>query len=124
VTYRRMTDRLVIASIQANPTVGAIAANAALARELYARARTGGADVALFTELFLVGYPPEDLALKPALWRECKAAVERLAPMTADGGAALIGVVWPADDGEAKPRNALAYLAEGVVKGLAFKCDL
>jgi NAD+ synthase len=119
-----MTDRLVIASIQANPTVGAIVANEALARELYARARAGGADIALFTELFLTGYPPEDLALKPALWRECKAAVERLAPMTADGGAALIGVVWPADEGRAKPRNALAYLSDGVLKGLAFKCDL
>jgi NAD+ synthase len=119
-----MTDRLAIASIQANPTVGAIQHNEALARDLYVRARAEGADVALFSELFLTGYPPEDLALKPALWRECEAAILRLAPMTADGGAALIGVVWPAAGEGLKPRNALAYLAEGTLKGLAFKCDL
>ncbi|HYD45517.1 MAG TPA: NAD+ synthase [Phenylobacterium sp.] len=119
-----MTDRLVIASVQANPTVGAIAANEKLARELYAKARAGGADIALFSELFITGYPPEDLALKPALWRECKEAAERLAPMTADGGAALIGVIWPAEDRALKPHNALAFLADGVLKGIAFKCDL
>ena len=60
--------RLVIAAIQANPTVGAIEKNEALARDLIGRARDAGADLALFSELFLNGYPPEDLALKPAFW--------------------------------------------------------
>ncbi|MDP3854620.1 NAD+ synthase [Phenylobacterium sp.] len=119
-----MSTRLVIAAVQANPTVGAIAHNEALARERLAQARAAGADIALFSELFLNGYPPEDLALKPAFWAAGKAAVERLAQETKDGPAALIGVIWPGRDAASRPRNALAFLAEGQIKGLAFKCDL
>ena len=119
-----MLNRLVIAAVQANPTVGAIARNEALARERLAQAREAGADIALFSELFLNGYPPEDLALKPAVWRDGKAAIERLAAETAKGCAALIGVIWPADGIGGRPRNALAYLAEGEIKGVAFKGDL
>ncbi len=119
-----MTDRLVIAAIQANPTVGAIAKNEALARERMAQAKADGADLALFSELFLNGYPPEDLALKPAFWAAGKAAVERLALETDDSFAALVGVIWPAEAPGRRPRNALAFLAGGKVAGLAFKCDL
>lgn len=106
-----MTQRLVIAAVQANPTVGAIAANEALARERLAEAHAAGADIALFSELFLTGYPPEDLALKPALWAAGKAAVERLALATQDSCAALVGLIWPAERPGEKPRNALAFLA-------------
>jgi NAD+ synthase len=119
-----MLDRLVIAAVQANPTVGAIARNEALAREKLREASAAGADIALFTELFITGYPPEDLTLKPAVWRDGKAAIERLALDTKDGCAALIGVIWPPAEPLGRPRNALAYLAEGEIKGLAFKCDL
>ncbi|WP_309645032.1 NAD+ synthase [Phenylobacterium sp.] len=119
-----MSTRLVIAAVQANPTVGAIAHNEALARERLSQAREAGADIALFSELFLNGYPPEDLALKPAFWAAGKAAVERLALETKDGPAALIGVIWPGKDPASRPRNALAFLAEGEIKGVAFKCDL
>lgn len=119
-----MANRLIIASIQANPTVGAIAHNEALARERLAQARAAGAEIALFSELFINGYPPEDLALKPAFWAAGKAAVERLALETKDGPAALIGVIWPAKDALSRPRNALVFLAEGQIKGVAFKCDL
>ncbi|WP_374569979.1 NAD+ synthase [Phenylobacterium sp.] len=119
-----MTDRLVIAAVQANPIVGAVERNEAMARELIAEACEAGADIALFSELFLTGYPPEDLALKPALWNASRAAVERLAGATKDGCAALVGAIWPPETPGGRPRNALAYLAEGVVKGVAFKCDL
>jgi NAD+ synthase len=119
-----MSTRLVIAAVQANPTLGAIERNEALAREKLAEAKAAGADIALFGELFITGYPPEDLALKPALWRDGKAAIERLAAETRDGPAALIGVIWPSDNPLERPRNALAFLADGVIKGLAFKCDL
>nr|QQZ51780.1 hypothetical protein JKL49_13295 [Phenylobacterium glaciei] len=98
-----MTHRLVIAAIQANPTVGAIAANEKLARERIAEAHAAGADIALFSELFLTGYPPEDLALKPALWAAGKAAVERLALVTKDSCAALVGLIWPAEGPGRKP---------------------
>ncbi len=119
-----MTQRLVIAAIQANPTLGAIAHNEALARDRLREAKAAGADIALFSELFINGYPPEDLAMKPAFWEAGKAAVERLAAETRDGPAALIGVIWPNPDPLMKPYNALAFLAEGEVKGVAFKCDL
>ncbi|HEY3694982.1 NAD+ synthase [Phenylobacterium sp.] len=119
-----MLQRLVIASVQANPTVGAVARNEALARERLAEATAAGADIALFPELFLTGYPPEDLALKPALWRDGQAAVERLALDTAGGCAALIGVIWPPEEPAGQPRNAVAYLADGEVRGIAFKCEL
>ncbi|MDZ4317423.1 MAG: nitrilase-related carbon-nitrogen hydrolase, partial [Phenylobacterium sp.] len=112
-----MSSRLIIAAVQANPTVGAIEKNEALVRERLAQARAAGADIALFSELFLNGYPPEDLALKPAFWRDGQAAIERLALETRDGPAALIGVIWPAKDAASRPRNALAFLAEGEVKG-------
>ena len=91
------TYTLVIAAIQANPTLGAIAKNEALARELMTQARGAGADLAVFTELFLNGYPPEDLSLKPAFWGAGKAAIERLAKETDENFAALIGVIWPAE---------------------------
>ena len=119
-----MTRSIVIAAVQANPTVGAIAANEALARRRFSEARAAGADLAVFPELFINGYPPEDLALKPAFWRAGQEAVERLALETDEDFAALVGVIWPAEAPGRRPRNGLAFLAGGKVQGVAFKCDL
>jgi NAD+ synthase len=115
-------DRLVIAAVQANPKVGDVAGNEALARDRLAIAGARGADLALFSELFLIGYPPEDLALKPAAVRDCVQALQRLAPATARGCAALVTLAWPHPDG--RPRNAVAFLADGEVRDVAFKIDL
>ncbi|MCB1460728.1 MAG: NAD+ synthase, partial [Nitratireductor sp.] len=62
------TDRdvLRIAIAQLNPTVGDVAGNLALARNARADAARMQADLIVFTELFISGYPPEDLVLKPA----------------------------------------------------------
>ena len=117
-----MTNRLVIASIQANPTVGDIAANAALARRRIAEATALGADIALFPELFLIGYPPEDLALKPAAVRACQDALLALAVETAGECAALVTTLWPGPDG--RPHNAVALIHGGEVQGVSFKVDL
>ncbi|MDB5740434.1 MAG: nadE, partial [Alphaproteobacteria bacterium] len=68
-----MTDRYRIALAQLNPVMGDIAGN--LARARAARAQAGAADVILFSELFIVGYSPEDLVLKPALQEDARAAV-------------------------------------------------
>ena len=70
-------DILRIAVAQLNPTVGDIAGNLAKAREARADAARQGADLVLFTELFIAGYPPEDLVLKPAFLAACEKAVER-----------------------------------------------
>jgi NAD+ synthase len=117
-----MTQRLVIASIQANPIVGDIVGNAALARRAIAEATALGADVALFSELFLIGYPPEDLALKPAAVRACQHALAQLARDAAGDCAALVTTLWPGTDG--RPRNAVALIQAGEVRDIAFKVDL
>jgi NAD+ synthase len=88
-----MTERpdiLRIAIAQLNPTVGDVAGNLLKAREARADAARRGADLVLFTELFICGYPPEDLVLKPAFLRICERAVEEFAKDTADGGPGII----------------------------------
>jgi NAD+ synthase len=115
-----MVDTLRIALAQLNPIVGDIAGN--LARARAARAQAANADVILFSELFIVGYSPEDLVLKPALQEDARAAVEDLAKDTADGGPAiLIGTPWVVDD---KLYNAVALLDAGRVAGVTLKNDL
>src|SRR5215469_11987041 len=100
----------VIALAQANPVVGDVTGNAAKARAARARAKADGADVVVLPELFIAGYPPEDLVLKPAFQAACRAEVEALARETADGGPAmLIGTPW-VDDGNLY--NACALLDE------------
>ncbi len=117
-----MTDRLLIALAQANPTVGDVAGNVAKARAARARAATLGADLVLFPELFIAGYPPEDLVLKPSFQTACMAAVADLAADTADGGpAVLVGSPW-AQDG--RLYNAQALLDGGRVASLRYKVDL
>jgi NAD+ synthase len=118
-----MTNSLVIAAVQANPTVGAIGANEALAVAELAEASAAGADLAVFSELFLIGYPPEDLALKPAAVAACQAALGRLAARTKGACAALIGLPWAAEQGGG-PHNAFALLADGEIKDVTFKVDL
>ena len=75
-----MTYRLVIALAQLNPTLGAIQANMAKARDACSKA--SGLISALFSELFICGYPPEDLVLRPSFVAQCKAALEELAKDT------------------------------------------
>ena len=115
-----MVDCFRIALAQLNPVMGDIAGNLARARK--ARAAAAGADVILFSELFIVGYSPEDLVLKGALQADARAAVEELAGDTADGGPAiLMGTPW-VDEG--KLYNAVALLDGGRVVGITRKCDL
>ncbi|HRF07278.1 MAG TPA: nitrilase-related carbon-nitrogen hydrolase, partial [Xanthobacteraceae bacterium] len=54
-------DHLSIAIAQLNPTLGDVAGNAAKVREARARAALEDADIVVFPELFIAGYPPEDL---------------------------------------------------------------
>ena len=120
-----MTERLnafAVTLAQLNPTTGDIEGNAAKARAARAQALADGADLVLFPELFIAGYPPEDLVQKPAFQAACRAAIEALARETADGGpAVLVGTPW-VEDG--KLYNACALLDGGRIAALRFKCNL
>ncbi|MDQ0394267.1 NAD+ synthase [Labrys monachus] len=116
------TDTLRIAVAQLKPTVGDLAGNTAKVREARAAARAQGADLVLFPELFLSGYLPEDLVLRPAYQDACRAALEGLARETADGGpAVLVGLPW--NEG-GKLHNAVALVDGGAIVAVRFKYDL
>ena len=115
-----MTDRFRIALAQLNPCMGDIAGNLAKARA--ARAAAASADVILYPELFVTGYPPEDLVLKRALQDDAREAVAAFAADTADGGpAVLIGTPWRESG---KLYNAVALLDGGSIAARSFKHDL
>jgi NAD+ synthase len=116
-----MTKSLRIALAQLNPVLGDIPGNASLARKARAEAAALGADIIMFSELFITGYPPEDLVLKPALQADARAAIEALALETSSGPGVLIGTPWVENE---KLYNAVAYLDGGAVKAVRFKVDL
>jgi NAD+ synthase len=115
-------DTLRIALAQLNPTVGDVAGNLKKARDARAEAARGSAEIVVFPELFLAGYPPEDLVRKPAFLDVCAEAVEALAADTADGGpAVIIGSPWRH---EGKVHNAAVVLDGGRIVATTFKVDL
>jgi NAD+ synthase len=110
-----------IALAQLNPVLGDLEGNARLAIDAHARAKALGADVIVFSELFLNGYPPEDLAMKPAFQAATLATLERLAPVTLEGPAILIGAIWRKAD---KVFNAVALLDHGRIEAVTLKWEL
>jgi NAD+ synthase (glutamine-hydrolysing) len=110
---------LRIALAQINARVGDVEGNAAKIREYLARARGSGAQIAVFPELAVNGYPPEDLLLKSNF---LAAGMEALADIAADvwGMVALVGFAEPAED----VYNSLAVLADGEIRGVYRKIYL
>ncbi|MFH2015553.1 MAG: NAD+ synthase [Pseudomonadota bacterium] len=113
---------LRIAVAQLNPTVGDIAGNLAKARHAREEAARHGADLVFFTELFLAGYPPEDLVLKPAFLAACEKAAGEIAGDTADGGPGIIiGTPLKRKSGI---HNAIIVADGGRILAERFKVDL
>lgn len=112
-------NRIRIALAQINPTVGDLEGNQQKVLEYIAQARALGAEVVAFPELALVGYPPEDLLLKPSFVDANLSALHRIARATR-GITAIVGFVDRTDD----LYNAAAVLHEGQVAGVYHKAYL
>jgi NAD+ synthase len=119
---KAIKDSFKLALAQLNPVAGDIEGNVKQAREARARAARGGAHLVAFTELYLTGYPIEDLVLKPALQSAAREACEALAHDTGDGGPALLmGLPW----GEGPfVYNAVALLDRGRIEAVRYKFNL
>ncbi|MFW6132266.1 MAG: NAD+ synthase [Planctomycetota bacterium] len=105
-----------IALAQINPVVGDIEGNRDRIAEAIDRGADAGADLVVFGELSVVGYPPRDLLRKEQFVADSVAAVENLARHCTDT-AALVGFVRPAPDETHRPlQNAAALLSDGAVR--------
>ncbi len=115
-----MTDKLSITLAQLNQSVGDIGGNAA--QMLSVREKAGKVDLVAFPEMQLIGYPAEDLVLKPALIERAQAELERMAAVTGDGGPAmLVGSVFVRDGAL---HNGVALLDGGRISDVRFKYEL
>ena len=115
-----MTERLTIALAQLNQRVGDLDANAAAMLEWRAKAK--GADLVLFPELQLTGYPPEDLVLKPEFVRRTHEAADRLVDATAEPGPAILFGTLIAEGGSVY--NAMVLAEDGKLVGRTLKHEL
>ena len=111
--------RLRLALCQVNPTVGDIGGNEAMLAHGIAAARDGGAQIVVFGELALTGYPPEDLLYKEHFLRDANSALERLAAQSTG----IVAVVGFPERGK-RTANAAAILADGGVAAVYRKIHL
>ncbi|WP_254473088.1 NAD+ synthase [Bartonella sp. B1098] len=116
-----MKDNFRVAVAQLNPIVGDIEGNFSLAVMAHQKAKEEGADLVLFTELFISAYPPEDLVLKPAFTKTCEEAIEKLAKTTVGGTGIVIGLPLRRNG---NIYNGVMLLDEGRVIAESFKFDL
>jgi len=119
------TNKLRIALAQLNPTVGDIKTNVELLKSAHADAMRQNVDLILFPELFITGYPPEDLVLKPAFAAASRRAIEQLASELTEGPGILVGTIWPEDGAEpGKVYNAVVLIDEGRIQAVRYKANL
>ena len=116
-----MSNNLRILAAQLNPVVGDIKGNLALARAAYGEAREKGAHLLVLSEHFLLGYPAEDLVLKPSAVEQSMEAVRALAEETKGGPAILIGTPW-SEGG--RLYNSACFLGGGLIKARYDKREL
>jgi len=112
---------LKIALAQLNPIVGDLDGNERKLLAAHEAAAAEGADLVVFSELFLTGYPPEDLVLRPAFHRAARARIEALAAKLGSGPGVLVGTVWP-ENGAVY--NAVVLIDAGAIVAVRTKVDL
>ena len=122
MTSKKPGTTLRVATAQLNPVMGDIKGNLTKARDAWHEAQRHGADIVLFTELFVAGYPPEDLVLKPAFVEACETAVAEFAQINAAGGPGIIiGLPLRRKSGL---HNAVQVIDGGKIIAERFKVDL
>ena len=110
--------KLRVALAQINPTVGDLAGNAALIAESVKSAQAQGANLIVFPEMIVTGYPVEDLALRPSFQAASIRSVQEIAAsITGD----IVAVVGYLDQG---PKNAVAVIHDGKVRATYVKRHL
>lgn len=110
------TGQMTFAIIQTNFWVGDIAGNVKKMHALTLDAKARGADIVIFPELALVGYPPEDLLLRPTLGERVREAMAKLAEI--EGIVVILG--YPHIDHHGT-FNSAAILQDGSQKGFYHK---
>ena len=119
-----MTNMLAIAIAQLNPIVGDVAGNAEKVVAAWETAADQGADIVLYSELVLSGYPPEDLVMKPAFMRHLRHAVDDICERTKalkNGPALLLTTPWDIDG---ERFNAVLLIDQGKIETVRAKNDL
>jgi NAD+ synthase len=115
-----VTHTLRIGIAQVNPTVGDVDGN--LAKVRAARTACGeDCDLVVFSELVVIGYPPEDLVLRPAVLSATRSGIETLARETSSGPALLVTSPWRSEE---VTYNAGLLLADGRIAAIRYKHEL
>ena len=118
--------KLRVALAQINPTVGDLVGNAAAICAGVETALSQGAQIVVFPEMVLTGYPVEDLALRPSFQVASRKALEKLAREIDPKIVAIVGYLDQVvtGDGVDKPQNKVAVISGGEVKAGYAKCHL
>ncbi len=110
--------KLRVALAQIKPTVGDLAGNVALVADSVKKAQAQGANLIVFPEMIVTGYPVEDLALRPSFQAASIRAVEEIAASISGDIVAIVGYL---DQG---PKNAVAVIHDGKIKARYVKRHL
>lgn len=116
-----MTVTLKIASAQLNSHVGSLKTNIGKAYDVYERAKSDKVDILVLPEQFIIGYPAEDLVLKPSALRDCKLYAEEFAKITQNGPAVVFNLPWVENN---KIYNSVLFMRDGIISDIRHKHHL
>ena len=115
--------KLRVALAQINPTVGDLAGNAGLIADSVKSAQAAGANLIVFPEMIVTGYPVEDLALRPSFQAASIRAVQEIAASITGDIVAIVGYLGRSSK-ETGPQNSVAVIHDGKIKATYVKRHL